>query len=65
MVQLLQGVLSTNPKPSQAKCNTIPKSTDIPSETTPYNELHIRVEYIRNVYTDDTGRHPVLSHSGN
>ena len=45
MVQLLQGVLYTNPKPYQAKFNTTPKFTDIPSDTTPSNELHIRVEH--------------------
>ena len=65
MVQLLQGVLSMNTKPSQSKCNTIPKPTDIPSDTTPSNELHIRVEHTRKFYTDDTGRFPVRSHSRN
>ena len=33
MVQLCQGVRSTKPNPYWAKCNTIPKATDIPSDT--------------------------------
>ena len=43
MVHLRQGFHSTNPKPYQAICNMIPKSSDIPSDTTPSNELQIRV----------------------
>ena len=65
MVQLRQGVRSTNPKPSRSKCNKIPKATDLPSDMTPSNELHIRFEHISKIYTDDTGQFPVLSRSVN
>ena len=65
MTQLLQVVLSTNTKPSKVKFNTTPQSTDIPSDMTPSNEMYIRVEHTIKVYTDDTGRFPVRSHSGN
>ena len=60
----------TNTKPYQAKCNSplfvgnIPGSYNIPSDTTPSNELHIRVEHNRKLYTDDTGRFHVCSRSG-
>ena len=31
----------------------------------PSNELHIRVQHISKLYTDDTGKFPALSRSGN
>ena len=65
MVQLLQGVRSTNPKPSQSKFNTILKATDLPIAAKPPNELYIIFEHIRKFYTDDTDRFPVRPHSGN
>ena len=57
-------------KPYWAKFNSplflgnIPGYYNIPSDMTPSNELHIRVEHNRKLYTDDTGRFHVCSRSG-
>ena len=42
----------------------IPGSYNIPSDTTPSNELQIRVEHNRKLYTDHTGRFHVCLRSG-
>ena len=65
MVQLRQGVCSTNPNPYRAKYNTTPNPTDLYSDTKTANELHIRVEHIRKFYTDDTACFPVFSRNRN
>ena len=42
MVQLRQGIRSTNPNPQRKKCK-LPEATILPSNTTPSHELHIKV----------------------
>jgi hypothetical protein len=37
----------------------------IPEREAPSNKLYVRVEHISKLYTDDTGRFPVLARSGN
>ena len=70
MVQTRQSVRSNKPNTSREKTNrppvvdTINDSSDLPSDTTPSNELHIRVEHIWKLYTDDNGRFHVRSHNG-
>ena len=59
LVQKIQGVRSTKPK--------LP-ATSSPDQQLPQvrsNELHVQVTPISKLYTDDTGRFPVHSRSGN
>jgi len=64
MVQTRAHVRSTKPK--TPKASTPSPSPSVPSQTEkPSNELHIRVENISKLYTDDTGRFPVRSRAGN
>ena len=57
MVQMRQGIQYTKPKPKpQSK---LTKANSLPSNTTPSHEMHIKVEHIRKLYTDDTVRFPV------
>ena len=71
MVQTRQFVCSTKPNTSQDKfkippvVDIIPESSDVPTDTKSSNELHIRIEHIRKVYTNDTGRFPVRLRNGN
>eukprot|EP00956_Cyclotella_meneghiniana_P023402 scaffold45578_cov41-Cyclotella_meneghiniana.AAC.1 len=58
LTQVRQGIRSTKPKPS-APVN--PPA----SPTTPVKELHIWDEPISKLFTDDMGRFPVQSRSGN
>ena len=64
MVQVRQRFRSTNPKTQRIKYK-LTEATNIYSDMTPSHEVHIKVEHIRNIYTDDNGRVPVLSQSGN
>ncbi|KAL7550948.1 hypothetical protein ACHAWF_018143 [Thalassiosira exigua] len=66
MVQGRQGVRSTKPQraPAPAPLPT-PATAPAPATDERSNELHIRVEHISRLYTDDTGRFPVRSRSGN
>ena len=60
IVQERQGLRSTKPKtPSKLTTDTIPSS-----DTTTSHEMHIKIEQIRKLHTDDTGRFPVCSRSG-
>ena len=61
MVKVLQWIISTNPKPQ----NKLTTATSPPSDTTPSHEMQIKVKHISKLYTDDTGRFPVRSQSGN
>ena len=56
LVQTRQGVRSTKPKVQQI-------SNPAPASTT--NDLHLTVEPISKLYTDDTGRFPTRAQSGN
>ena len=64
MVQVRQWIRSAKPKPQRINLKL---TGDIipPRNTTPSHEIRIRVEHIRKLYTDDTGRFPVCSRSGN
>ncbi len=53
--QTRQGLRSTKPKP--------PKPSFSPS--TPSHELHVYIEPVSKLYTDDMGRFPIRSRSGN
>ena len=64
MVQVRQGIHSTNPKPQRKKCK-LPEATIITGNTTPSHELNIKFEHISKVYTDDTGRFLIHSKLGN
>ena len=64
MVQVLQWISSTKPNPTRTKCKQ-PEDNSLPRDTTSSQELHIKVKKIRKLYTDDTGRFPVRSQSGN
>ena len=61
MVQKRQNVRSTKRKHTNLISLRPPKLVSIPTS----NELHIRVKHISKLYTDDTGKFPVRSHSGN
>ena len=60
MVQVFQGIRSTNPKPQIINCK-LTEATSLPSNTTPSHELHIKVEHISKIYTYDTGHFLVRS----
>ena len=57
MVQTRQGVRSTKPRSKK------PKNPMMPEE--PPRELHVHVRHVSRLYTDDTGRFPIRSRSGN
>ena len=59
LVQKHQGVISTKPKPSTAR------SPEDPIPRIRSNELFLQVTPIIKLYTDDTGRFPIHSRSGN
>ena len=68
MVQSRQGVRSTKPKPKKPKKPTNAKtSSSMPVQPPkePSTELFIAVHHVSHLYTDDTGRFPVRSRSGN
>ena len=62
MVQERQGIRSNQPKPNRTKCKQ-PEDNSLPGDTTPSQEIHIKVEHISKFYTDDTGRFPFRSRS--
>ena len=66
MVQTRQGVRSTKPKkpkkPTNAKTTS---SMLVKLLEEPSREIHIYMRLISCLYTDDTGRFPVCSRSGN
>ena len=64
MVQVGQVVRYTKPKLTRKKYQQ-PEANSLPKDTMPPQELHIKVELIRKLYTYDTGRFPILSRSGN
>ena len=57
MVQTRQGVRSTKSRPKK------PKNPMTPEE--PSRELHVHVRHVSRLYTDDTGKFPLHSRSGN
>ena len=59
LVQKHQGVISTKPKPTTAR------SPEDPIPRIRSNELFLQVTPIIKLYTDDTGRFPIHSRSGN
>ena len=71
MTQCRQGVRSTKPRSPPPPRPTPP--TDLPDPhdavsplpAEPSNEVHIHVRHVSRLYTDDTGRFPVRSRSGN
>ena len=64
MDQMRQGIYSTKPKPTRKKSKQ-PECNIPPRDTTPSQELPIKVEHMSKLYTDYTGRFPVGSQSGN
>ena len=63
MVQTRQYFRSTKPTRKHNRPNEhIPKEVD---ETCISNKRHIKTTHIRKLYTDDTGRFPVISRTGN
>jgi hypothetical protein len=61
MVQTRAHVRSTKPKtPTPSPSLSVSSQMETPS-----NELHIRIENISKLYTNDTGRFPVCSRAGN
>ena len=67
MVQTRQNVCSTKPKlPSWSSIVGQAEESDrLPINEKPSNDLHISVQPMSKLYTDDTGRFPVRSWSGN
>ena len=74
MVQSSQGVISTNKTKHQARNNkkgpnqgTLEKQSEAEDIPTPHKtkELHIWDQPISKLYTDDCGRSPIRSRSGN
>ena len=61
IVQKRQNVRSKKRKHTNPIALRPPKPVSIPTS----NELHIRVQHISKLYTDDTGKCPVRSRSGN
>ena len=57
MLQTRQGVRSTKPRPKKPK-NAM--TTEEPSR-----EIHVHVRHVSRLYTDDTGKFPIRSRSGN
>ena len=55
MIQLYQGIPFTKPNPTRIEYKQ-PKANSLPRDKSPSQDLHIEVEYIRKLYTDDTGR---------
>ena len=64
MIQVCQGIRSTKPNPTRTKCKQ-PEANILPRYTLSSQELNIKVRHTRKLYTDDTGRFPVRSRSGN
>ena len=64
MVQARQGIRSTKSRPNITKYKQH-EATSLPIDTTPSQELHIKVEHIRKLYMNNNGRFPVRSQSGN
>ena len=60
MVQVRQWILSTKPNPTGTKCKQ-PEAHILPKDKTPSQDLHIKMDHISKLYTDDTGRFPVHS----
>ena len=67
MVQTRQNVCSTKPKPPSTSSiiEQAEESDQLPIDEKPSNDLHISVQPMSKLYTDDTGRFPVRSQSGN
>ena len=64
LVQGRRGVRSTKPKsPAAPDTFIVEPEPPLPQEKT--SELHVSVHHISRLYTDDTGRFPVRSRSGN
>ena len=61
LVKYRQGVQSTKPKLDNSHPTPTPEES--PIETS--KELHVRIDHLRKLYTDDTGRFPISSCSGN
>ena len=60
MVQVRQGIGSA--KPNSQRINfELTEATSLTVYTTPYHEMHIKVEHIIKLYTDDTGQFSVCS----
>ena len=64
MGQTHQKIRSTKPKLPKPPPSPVVNAPTTEEEK-PSHELHIRVEPISKLYTDDTGRFPVRAHSGN
>ena len=64
MVQLRQGVQSTNTKTVQQQIPS-PSSDNSPLPYTKSNELHMHMVHIIKLYTDETGRYPIKARRGN
>ena len=69
MVQTRQNVRSTKPKvAARPVCVTVSENSDtdpVLAKNSLVNELHIHVQPLSKLYTDDTGRFPIRSRSGN
>ena len=62
MVQTRQGVRYTKPKnPHKRRVENFPEI----DESTPGNEMYVQVVHKHILYTNDTGRFPIRSRSGN
>ena len=64
MVQVRQGIRYTKPSPNRTKCK-LHVANIIPIDTTPSQEMHMKVEHIIKLYTGDTGHFPVSSKNVN
>ena len=66
LFQTRQGVRSTKPKLDNQAHIRLNRAKPTPKELGEQsNELHVRIEHIIELYTDNTGRFPIISHSGN
>ena len=64
-VQVRQGTRSTQPKPPKPPNAKTSSSMPIQEPEEPSRELFVEVRHISRLYTDDTGRFPTRSRSGN
>ena len=67
MVQTRQNFCSTKPKPPSTSPTVVEdtENDQVPIDEKPSNELHISVQPMSKLYTDDTGQFPVCTRSGN
>ena len=66
LVQTRECVQSKKPKSDNQSHSHLNQAKPTPKEPGTYsNELHVCIEHISKLYTDNTGQFPICSHNGN